>query len=174
MHSIEDEMVFSSNPRFIFHDSRGFESGSDAELKMMDEFITKRAVTTELKDQLHVIWYEYISGNNLWFSFTLTGIVYLWTTIDRYWKQMRSFSRNSGYVGIQNLLKTVTFPPYKQVHTTVKLGTARALVYVIAQHSILVFRRWCLRTVSYLIIVYSFLKLFLLNKIVPSYYFLLV
>jgi hypothetical protein len=49
-------MVFRSAPDFRFHDSRGFEAGGIDELNMVKAFITKRAQTTRLKDQLHAIW----------------------------------------------------------------------------------------------------------------------
>ena len=38
-HNIEDEMIFRSNPGFIFHDSRGFETGSVKELNLMKDFV---------------------------------------------------------------------------------------------------------------------------------------
>ncbi|KAJ7235232.1 GTP-binding protein [Mycena rebaudengoi] len=57
LHDIENQLVFKSNPQFIFHDSRGFESGSIAETERVKAFITQRAVTTELSKQLHTIWY---------------------------------------------------------------------------------------------------------------------
>jgi hypothetical protein len=49
-------MIFSSNREFIFHDSRGFESGSDLEVNTITDFIAKRAATYELSEQLHAIW----------------------------------------------------------------------------------------------------------------------
>lgn len=57
MHNIENELVFKSNPGFVFHDSRGFEAGGAEELEKVKEFITKRSKRTNLSDQLHVIWY---------------------------------------------------------------------------------------------------------------------
>jgi len=56
-HDIENELVFQSNPGFIFHDSRGFESGGAAELIKVQEFITKRSKEKKLQDQVHAIWY---------------------------------------------------------------------------------------------------------------------
>ncbi|KAG6330517.1 hypothetical protein ID866_8568, partial [Astraeus odoratus] len=46
-HNIENELVFRSNPGFIFHDSCGFESGSVEELEDMKVFVTGRSVTTK-------------------------------------------------------------------------------------------------------------------------------
>jgi hypothetical protein len=56
MHNIENELVFRSNPGFIFHDSRGFEAGGVAELNTVKRFIADRSKTTKLEMQLHVIW----------------------------------------------------------------------------------------------------------------------
>jgi hypothetical protein len=49
--------VFASNPNFVFHDSRGFESGSLNELETVNTFISTRAQAKTLHDQLHAIWY---------------------------------------------------------------------------------------------------------------------
>ena len=56
MHNIKDEMVFRSNPNFVFHDSRGFEVGSIDEFEQMKAFVTERATTTFLKKRIHAIW----------------------------------------------------------------------------------------------------------------------
>ena len=56
MHKIENELVFQSNPGFIFHDSRGFEAGGIEELNTVKEFIAQRSKLDKLKSQLHVIW----------------------------------------------------------------------------------------------------------------------
>jgi len=55
-HSIENELIFRSNTRFIFHDSRGFEAGSDEEVKVMKKFLMDRAATTKLEKRIHAIW----------------------------------------------------------------------------------------------------------------------
>ena len=57
MHDIENELVFRSNPGFIFHDSRGFEAGGVAELNAVKKFIVERSKMTSLGTQLHVVWY---------------------------------------------------------------------------------------------------------------------
>ncbi|KAI6146768.1 hypothetical protein BKA82DRAFT_145821, partial [Pisolithus tinctorius] len=56
-HNIEDELVFKSNRRFVFHDSRGFEAGSEGEFDMMKEFVMDRAKTTQLDKRIHAIWF---------------------------------------------------------------------------------------------------------------------
>jgi len=57
MHNIENELIFRSNNKFVFHDSRGFEAGSEDEFQRLKEFITDRAKTTFLKKRIHAIWY---------------------------------------------------------------------------------------------------------------------
>ncbi|KAI6151491.1 hypothetical protein BKA82DRAFT_4099770 [Pisolithus tinctorius] len=47
-HNIEDELVFKSNQRFVFHDSRGFEAG---------KFVMDRAKTMKLDKRIHAIWF---------------------------------------------------------------------------------------------------------------------
>ncbi|KAI6146734.1 hypothetical protein BKA82DRAFT_152568, partial [Pisolithus tinctorius] len=56
-HNIEDELVFKSNPRFVFHDSCGFEAGSEAEFDEMKKFVTDQAKSTKLEKRIHAIWY---------------------------------------------------------------------------------------------------------------------
>ena len=56
IHDIENEMVFKSNPGFVFHDSRGFEAGGDYELGIVKDFIAQRAREKRLNNQLHAIW----------------------------------------------------------------------------------------------------------------------
>ncbi|KAL4075194.1 hypothetical protein V8B97DRAFT_1550631 [Scleroderma yunnanense] len=56
-HNIEDELIFRSNPGFIFHDSQGFEAGSDSELKLMKKFVAERATTMKLDKRIHAIWF---------------------------------------------------------------------------------------------------------------------
>ncbi|KAI6142822.1 hypothetical protein BKA82DRAFT_2577168 [Pisolithus tinctorius] len=56
-HNIENELWFKSNPRFVFHDSCGFEAGSEAEFEKMKKFVTDQAKSTKLEDRIHAIWY---------------------------------------------------------------------------------------------------------------------
>ena len=56
LHDIEHQITYPGS-NFIFHDSVGFESGSNKEMEIVWKFIEKRAATTELRDQLHAIWY---------------------------------------------------------------------------------------------------------------------
>jgi hypothetical protein len=57
LHDIENEMVFQSNPKFIFHDSRGFEAGGATELDSVKAFIARRAKVKQIHEQVHAIWY---------------------------------------------------------------------------------------------------------------------
>ncbi|KAJ7211622.1 GTP-binding protein [Mycena pura] len=63
LHDIENQLVFKSNRQFIFHDSRGFESGSMEETNKVKDFIAQRAAGSTLKDQLHAIWYCLPTGD---------------------------------------------------------------------------------------------------------------
>ncbi|KDQ50392.1 hypothetical protein JAAARDRAFT_710731 [Jaapia argillacea MUCL 33604] len=57
VHDIENEMIFAANPRYVFHDSRGFECGSTEEFKIVQDFIQQRGSETASPRQLHAIWY---------------------------------------------------------------------------------------------------------------------
>ncbi|KAH9164989.1 hypothetical protein EDB89DRAFT_1892434, partial [Lactarius sanguifluus] len=56
-HMIEDELVFSNHQGYVFHDSRGIESGSAGELDMVREFIQQKCGNGRLRDRLHAIWF---------------------------------------------------------------------------------------------------------------------
>ncbi|KAH9168907.1 GTP-binding protein [Lactarius sanguifluus] len=56
-HSIDDELVFSNHGGYIFHDSRGIESGGIDELQILQRFIRRKCQETRLRDRLHAIWY---------------------------------------------------------------------------------------------------------------------
>ncbi|KAI6010787.1 hypothetical protein F5J12DRAFT_718814 [Pisolithus orientalis] len=56
-HKIEDELVFKSNPHFVFHDSHGFEARSEEQFGMLKEFIMDHAKTTKLDKRIHAIWF---------------------------------------------------------------------------------------------------------------------
>ncbi|KAH8985765.1 GTP-binding protein [Lactarius hatsudake] len=60
IHDIDRPFAFTSNPEFIFHDSPGFETGDESQLKKVQSFIEKRAKSTEVDDQLHAIWFCFI------------------------------------------------------------------------------------------------------------------
>ncbi|KIK25378.1 hypothetical protein PISMIDRAFT_96780 [Pisolithus microcarpus 441] len=56
-HNIEDELVFQTNPGFMFHDSCGFEAGSEEQFDMMKKFVRDHAKTTKLDERIHAIWF---------------------------------------------------------------------------------------------------------------------
>ena len=56
-HSIDDELVFSNHTGYVFHDSRGIESGSIEELEILQDFIRRRCKEKRLRHKLHAIWY---------------------------------------------------------------------------------------------------------------------
>ncbi|KDQ17675.1 hypothetical protein BOTBODRAFT_105144 [Botryobasidium botryosum FD-172 SS1] len=57
-HCIDYELRFPSNPGFVFHDSRGFESGAVEELELVRKFIQEQANLGSVSKQLHAIWYK--------------------------------------------------------------------------------------------------------------------
>jgi hypothetical protein len=72
MSMIDYEITYPSSPRFVFHDSRGIEAGSESDtrgteageghdssklrVEYIQEFINDRAQQRRLADQLHAIW----------------------------------------------------------------------------------------------------------------------
>jgi hypothetical protein len=48
--------MFTNRNEYVFHDSRGFESGSEDELKIVQEFVTRKSREKRLSDRLHAIW----------------------------------------------------------------------------------------------------------------------
>ncbi|KAG1763401.1 hypothetical protein EDD22DRAFT_506918 [Suillus occidentalis] len=56
-HNIRQAMVFKSKPEFVFHDSCGFEGGSEEEFEEMKQFISERENETRLEERIHAIWY---------------------------------------------------------------------------------------------------------------------
>jgi len=45
------------NTRFILHDSNGFEPGESDNLAAVKQFIERRKNHTDIKEQLHAVWY---------------------------------------------------------------------------------------------------------------------
>ncbi|KAG2132690.1 uncharacterized protein EDB93DRAFT_896569 [Suillus bovinus] len=56
-HDITNQMVFKSNPNFVFHDSCGFEAGSEKEFEVMMKFVSERTHAKKLEERIHAIWY---------------------------------------------------------------------------------------------------------------------
>jgi hypothetical protein len=53
---INKEIPPELNPRFVLHDSLGFEGGDISNLQIVRNFIKTRSKLPDLKDQLHAIW----------------------------------------------------------------------------------------------------------------------
>jgi len=81
LHNINDELVFERHEGYVFHDSRGFEAGSDYELKIVQEFVRQKSREKRLKDRLHAIWFvsfQYVAyGCN--FTRLFSGFASQWT-----------------------------------------------------------------------------------------------
>ena len=58
-HDINDELIFTNHNGYIFHDSRGFEAGSEYELEKVQEFVKSKSQQKQLKDRLHAIWFVF-------------------------------------------------------------------------------------------------------------------
>ncbi|ESK85293.1 kinase-likeprotein [Moniliophthora roreri MCA 2997] len=56
-HSIGWEITYLSNPGFVFHNSRGVETGSRNGIEKLRDFIERRLRRVPLNEKLHVIWY---------------------------------------------------------------------------------------------------------------------
>jgi len=63
LHTIEDELIFANHDGYIFHDSRGFEAGSEDELKIVREFVLRKSQEKRLKNRLHAIWFAFLPLN---------------------------------------------------------------------------------------------------------------
>ena len=56
-HDIEDELTFTNHTGYVFHDSRGFESGEEKELKIVQDFVRHKSQEGQLNERLHAIWF---------------------------------------------------------------------------------------------------------------------
>ncbi|KDQ18437.1 hypothetical protein BOTBODRAFT_511857 [Botryobasidium botryosum FD-172 SS1] len=64
LHDINYSLIFPSNHGYVFHDSRGFESGATDELELVRNFIQTRAASNDIDEQLHAIWYCFPTDGN--------------------------------------------------------------------------------------------------------------
>jgi hypothetical protein len=62
VHDINKEFT---NDSLIVHDSRGFQSGSSAEIETVNNFLKARAQCEDLSQQLHVIWFVFDTVSTL-------------------------------------------------------------------------------------------------------------
>ena len=82
-HDIKHEIMFSKHEGYVFHDSRGFEGGSEDELKTVQDFVRHRSRETRLKDRLHAIWSVPLSVFNHKFTAVFfSGTAFRWTVLD--------------------------------------------------------------------------------------------
>jgi hypothetical protein len=92
-HDINNELVFQSNPGFVFHDSCGFEAGGVDEFKKMKQFVSERASTRTLNERIHAIWQAIIPMRlYLIVIFSLAGIVSQWMSITERSRRLRKGS----------------------------------------------------------------------------------
>jgi hypothetical protein len=69
-HNIENELRFTSHDGYVFHDSRGFESGDNKELEIVQDFVRLKSREKTLNDRLHVIWFAFVTLGILVYKFT--------------------------------------------------------------------------------------------------------
>ncbi len=63
-HDIDDELEFANHRGYVFHDSRGIESGATEEVHILQEFIRGKASANNLKSRLHSIWFGLLCVND--------------------------------------------------------------------------------------------------------------
>ncbi len=63
-HDIHHELVFSNHTGYVFHDSRGIESGATEEVHILKEFIQNKASASQLRSRLHGIWFGLFCVND--------------------------------------------------------------------------------------------------------------
>ncbi|KAH9169819.1 hypothetical protein EDB89DRAFT_2193581, partial [Lactarius sanguifluus] len=99
-HTIDDELVFSNHKGYVFHDTRGIESGSTKELDILQEFIRRKCGERRLRDRLHAIWYCVPMDNQRPLptsSFSRTSaptgmvvpVVVVFTKYDQFWRNVQ-------------------------------------------------------------------------------------
>ncbi|KAJ7265693.1 hypothetical protein C8J57DRAFT_390841 [Mycena rebaudengoi] len=107
-HDIENELMFKSNPGYIFHDSRGFESGSASEVERVKAFISDRSWTGDLPKQIHAIWYclpadttrSLTKADDDFFNTDMRGrvpLIAIFTKLDGLENEAFTQLRNEGY-----------------------------------------------------------------------------
>ena len=80
-HDIDDELIFTNHPGYVFHDSRGFEAGVEDELKIVQDFVRRRSREKPLNRRLHAIWsvsWIYMAAYS---EGLLSGTAFRWITI---------------------------------------------------------------------------------------------
>ncbi|KAJ8588887.1 hypothetical protein M405DRAFT_862566 [Rhizopogon salebrosus TDB-379] len=54
--NINSELISPQNDKFVLHDSKGFEPGEGGNVNTVQDFIRRRGLMPDLKDQLHAVW----------------------------------------------------------------------------------------------------------------------
>ena len=54
--------MFSNHTGYVFHESRGIESGSTEELENLKQFVYRKCGEKRLRDKLHAIWFGLVSS----------------------------------------------------------------------------------------------------------------
>jgi hypothetical protein len=81
-HDIEDELIFTNHDGYVFHDSRGLESGSEDELKIVQDFVSRKSQERRLNDRLHVIWFVPLGClQSRIYGVCFLGTAFRWTMI---------------------------------------------------------------------------------------------
>lgn len=85
-HEIEDELTFRSHNGYVFHDSRGFESGETKELEIVQDFVRRRSQEKRLNNRLHAIWFALSMSVRLQiYKVCISGIAFRWTMTGHPW-----------------------------------------------------------------------------------------
>ncbi len=63
-HDIDDELLFSNHKGYVFHDSRGIESGGIEEVKILRGFIQLKTCADRLESRVHAIWFGLLCNND--------------------------------------------------------------------------------------------------------------
>ena len=56
--NIDTELISPQNDKFVLHDSKGFEPGEEVNIHTVQDFIRRRGLMPDLKDQLHAVWWS--------------------------------------------------------------------------------------------------------------------
>jgi hypothetical protein len=91
-HDIENELIFTSHDGYIFHDSRGFESGDNTEQEIVQDFVRRKSQERKLENRLHAIWFVFVTLGIYGCKFTelashFSGTAFRWTMIGQIWLQ---------------------------------------------------------------------------------------
>jgi hypothetical protein len=82
-HIIDDELVFSNHAGYVFHDSRGIESGGTEELETLKDFIRRKCGEKILQNKLHAIWFACPFSRLQQLIVIVSGTASQWMAIDQ-------------------------------------------------------------------------------------------